>query len=604
MICSVATIVAVGLKIRSDFILGVPYGADKTPHWVLVGGITSHGASFRLRYDGDYAATLTVFRVSDGGTVYTYNSSTIEKVIKGLDHVTASTAFQPNTKYRYTLTAGSREVHGTFATPDVVGIPFNFSVVTASCAFSGSKSSIFQEASTAPTESGNRPLFVMHGGDFHYEDLATIDLKKRIAAVDKVLLSPTQASLFQSTALVYMWDDHDWLGNDSTQLGHSEEIIDSALQSYRELFPFYQPLPSQENYNNMSTTSNTSPYHAFTIGTVRFILTDLVSENSGDRIFSAAQMDWFVTELKNSSSYDYVVWLSTKPWIGEFEADNTGWAGHPTERTLISNVIQQYIADEKQNLLVVSGDSHMVAFDDGRNTYYANETKDSNATTAVSFPILQSAPWDNFGSVKGGPYSDGCTTTLYERNNHYSVIDFIFDEQGSCIQINSYSNGYKKIFSKKLCGSLFKPVVATSNQTLYPPYTSEAASQSCSAPPFLSINAYIVFGLSIALLLLLMVAAVLYFSCCEAVSMTILAVVYYAFSLGLALGLHWVTGVKLVDTFYVGLILLIQLAFALCFVVIHGSFSNAVRCGKKSDQSVDIYPEEYPSNKLIRVQVN
>jgi hypothetical protein len=549
-------------------------------------------------------ATLTVYRVSDGGAVYTYNSSTIEKAIKGLDHVTASTAFQPNTNYRYTLTAGSREVHGTFATPAVEGNPFNFSVVTASCAYSGSKSSIFQEASTAPTASGNRPLFVMHGGDFHYEDLATIDLKKRITAVDKVLLSPTQASLFQSTALVYMWDDHDWLGNDSTQLGQSQEVINSALQSYRELFPFYQPLPSQENYSNMSSTSYTSPYQAFTIGTVRFILTDLVSENSGNRIFSPAQMEWFLTELKNSSSYDYVVWLSTKPWIGEFEADNTGWAGHPTERTLISNVIQQYIADDKQNLLVVSGDSHMVAFDDGRNTYYSNQTMDSNATTPVSFPILQTASWDNFGSVKGGPYSDGCTTTLYERNKQYSVLDFIFEEQGSCIQINSYSTGYKQIFSKKLCGSLFKPVVAESNETSYQPYTSEAASQSCSAPPFLSINSYIAFGLSFALLIILMVAAVLYFSCCEAVWMTILAIVYYAFSLGLALGLHWVTGVKLIDTFYIGLILLIQLALALCFVVIHGSFSNAVRCSRKSDESVDVYPEECQSKTLIRVQVN
>lgn len=601
MICSVATIVAVGLKMRSDFALGVPYGTNKTPHWVLVGGITSHNATFRLRYDGDSVATLTVYQVIDGGVVYTYqtNSSTTEKTIKGLDQVTISDVLQPSTDYKYTLETEKMQVQGNFATPAVEGTPFNFSIVAASCAYSGSKSSIFQEASTAPTASGNKPLFVMHGGDFHYENLATKDIQKRIAAVDKVLLSSTQALLFQSMSLVYMWDDHDWLGNDSTQQGQSQEVIDTALQSYHELFPYYQPLPSQE-YSN-TTSNNTSPYHAFTIGTIRFILTDLVSENTGDRIFSEAQMEWLLTELKNSSSYDYVVWLSTKPWIGTYEEWNSGWAGHPAERTRISNVIQQYVANKKQNLLVVAGDSHMIAFDDGRNTYYSNQTTSNN--TILSFPILQTAPWDNFGSVKGKLYSDGCTTTLYERNKHYSVIDFINEDHGPCIQINSYSTGYNKIFSKRMCGSLFKPIV-TNNTSSYSSYISKEASQSCSAPPYLSVHSYIAFGLSFALLIILMVAALLYFSCCEAMWMTVTAIVYYAFSLGLALGLHWVVGVKVVDTFFIGVILLIQVALALGFVLIQGSFGSGAKGSSSLNRIDGIEPEQFPDNKLIRVHVH
>jgi phosphodiesterase/alkaline phosphatase D-like protein len=54
--------------------------------------------------------------------------------------------------------------------------------------------------------------------------------------------------------------------------------------------------------------------------------------------------------------------ISTKPWIGA--ADTSGsWFGFPHERTLISKWIASH---NITNLVVISGDAHMVAIDDGK----------------------------------------------------------------------------------------------------------------------------------------------------------------------------------------------------------------------------------------------
>lgn len=47
---------------------------------------------------------------------------------------------------------------------------------------------------------------------------------------------------------------------------------------------------------------------------------------------------------------------------------------------------------------MVSGDAHMLAYDDGTNTDYS-EAGDAG------FPLLHAASLDRIGSIKGGPYS-------------------------------------------------------------------------------------------------------------------------------------------------------------------------------------------------------
>ena len=76
-----------------------------------------------------------------------------------------------------------------------------------------------------------------------------------------------------------------------------------------------------------------SPYHAFTIGTVRFIVSDLRSEASGTSIYSPKQRSWIFNDISDAPSYNFVVWMTTKPWIGPLDPTGDGWAGFEDDQS-------------------------------------------------------------------------------------------------------------------------------------------------------------------------------------------------------------------------------------------------------------------------------
>jgi hypothetical protein len=348
-----------------------------------------------------------------------------------------------------------------------------------------------------------------------------------------VLNSKTQSDLFSNTALAYIWDDHDYLGNDSEGEGEGR---DAALESFRIGFPYYEPLPA--SLNTMS--KEVSPYHAFTIGTVRFIISDLRSEATAASIYSQEQKEWLYNEIANSTMYDFVVWISSKPWIGP-EKEDDAWWGHAQDRAELSEHIVQTVT--KQNLIALSSDAHMVGFDDGRNTYYGENS------SSVSFPILQSGPLDRLGSTKGGPFSDGCHTVKYERNFQYSTIEFQMPtatNEEACIEIKSGT------FSKKLCGAIFGS-------------KENAGGGSCSEST-LSGGSIALISISGILLLLSMIAACCYFERMEAVKVSAILICSFFFPLIAGFGIPLAMGVKQFDTFTILLISFLQMLTTFCFI--------------------------------------
>ena len=216
-------------------------------------------------------------------------------------------------------------------------------------------------------------------------------------------------------------------------------------------------------HHQLALEGNAVPiYHAFTVGTVRFILTDLRSEANETSIYSKEQRDWLFNELSQADQYDFVIWASSKPWIGTVELGDDNWTGQPNDRAELSQFISTTLS-QTQNLLVVSSDAHMLAFDDGSNTFYGN------GTPSLSFPILQTGPLDRLGSTKGGPFSDGCHTVTKERNHQYSTISFEMNGTDPCLTIEMYDS-QNVVMNRQLCGRIFQ----------------EAApgTGSCSAPTF------------------------------------------------------------------------------------------------------------------------
>jgi phosphodiesterase/alkaline phosphatase D-like protein len=89
--------------------------------------------------------------------------------------------------------------------------------------------------------------------------------------------------------------------------------------------------------------------------------------------------------------------VNSVPWIAAAATGSDSWAGYPGERRELANFVARHGI---RNLLMLSGDAHMVAIDDGTNNRYATDGDGS-------FPVMHAAALDRRSEVKGGPYSEG-----------------------------------------------------------------------------------------------------------------------------------------------------------------------------------------------------
>ena len=270
-------------------------------------------------------------------------------------------------------------------------------------------------------EKEKQTFMMLHMGDMTYSDISDNSLALYEQSLRSVLERDRVRSVFSRMPVSYMYDDHDYGDNNS---GFMSPSRDAALHNYRNMVPSYD-LPSRE-----------ASYHAFTVGTVRIIMSDtraLADRDTGSTL-GLSQREWFLQELRNASSYDVVVWMTSKPWIGEADLGKDSWAAYPSERMLISETLA---ALNVTNLVAVAGDAHMLAADDGRNTDYSGK--------GGGFPVFQAAPLSNRGSSKGGPYSQGCVAWKLFRNEQYGILRItrVGKSDGPCVEFRGYKAGHK-----------------------------------------------------------------------------------------------------------------------------------------------------------------
>jgi phosphodiesterase/alkaline phosphatase D-like protein len=238
-----------------------------------------------------------------------------------------------------------------------------------------------------------RPLLFIHTGDFHYNDTNTTNADEYRFNYDNVLSQRNQGALYRGVPIAYMWDDHDYCGDntDTTAVGRN-----TARAVYRERVPHYPLGPSDGTIGQ-----------AFTIGRVRVLMTDLRSgaqaislrESATKTRMGVAQKAWFKQELiaARDSGAPMILWVCPDPWIGRAALTEDTWGGHATERTEIANFIRD---NRISNVVIVAGDMHALAFDDGVNSDYATGG-------GAPLTVLHGAALTQGGSIKGGPYGGG-----------------------------------------------------------------------------------------------------------------------------------------------------------------------------------------------------
>lgn len=294
-----------------------------------------------------------------------------------------------NSQFHYALEIDGRtivESKGRFRTFPPADAAASFMFVCAGDAQTGSDNEVFDEIRNED------PLFFLHLGDLHYGDVNSTLLQKYREKYREVLESPKQAALYRDVPLAYVWDDHDYIANNTHR--DSPGRLQARLM-YQECVPHY-PL--------VEGSGGVAIYQAFTVGRVRFLLTDTRSErdpqdNDGfdKTLLGSRQKEWLKTELRESKDrHALIVWVNSVPWIGKPKEHEDEWFGYPTEREELGQFIT---SNGIHNLCMLSADAHMLAIDDGSNNRPPNGSG--------GFPVFHASPLDRRRSDKGGPYSHG-----------------------------------------------------------------------------------------------------------------------------------------------------------------------------------------------------
>ncbi len=385
--------------------------------WAWSGAVTPNAFSVNAKLDEDDGTfVLLVSRSEDLSSPLRFDG----QVTRASDDpvvVFRAAGLDPDTDYHYAVEVdgvadiGRRGSVRTFP----VGVA-SFTIAFGSCIITGSNGSVFDSIRA------ENPLLFLIAGDFQYENVAENDPDALRAAYERNLTSPAQQALYLSAPITYAWDDHDYGGDGSDGTSAARP---SATSVYRENVPHYD-LPDSDG----------GIYHAFSIGRVRFILTDTRShrdpateaDDANKSMLGDEQKAWLKAEmLAAKESHGLIAWVNGVPWIAEAAAGGDDWGGYSTEREEIANFIAE---NGIINLVMLSGDAHMLAIDDGTNSNFATNGK------GAGFPVFHAAALDRPGKVKGGPYSEG----TYPGGGQYGVMSVTDD--GSRITVRWSGRDY------------------------------------------------------------------------------------------------------------------------------------------------------------------
>lgn len=397
------------------------------PVWAWSGGVTTDSSvevSVMLTTDTSNTR-LAVSKTIDFGTcVYSdYVSANASQnnvarySVEGLD---------PWTPYYYAVENGGvldTSLVGRVTTFGTGATSFKFGI--ASC-----ENNVFgaSYANTAwPLIEAHSPLFFMHTGDFHYNNITTNNPDIYRTAFTEVLAEPTHTDFWKKFPVVYMWDDHDYGANDSDSTSPSRS---AARQAFREIVPHY-PLAAG--------IGDSPVYFTFSVGRCRFIVTDnrsertpaTVGDSAAKTMLGSEQKAWFKEQLLVANAdpdVEVIFWVNSVSWTG---IANTGenWSAYPTERAEIANFIKD---NDIRGLFILCGDMHSAAIDDGRSYDFTSDGTNP-VLTGNGLPVFQAAPLAQTASTKGTPYMIGpYMTTGF--NRQFGIVNVM--DSGSNVLVN------------------------------------------------------------------------------------------------------------------------------------------------------------------------
>ncbi len=292
--------------------------------------------------------------------------------------------------------------------------PFRFVILTDF----RTVSKINQPVDTFLHAVNENPAFVILGGDFDHRNPISLDDKRTMF---RDLYTPANGMeafvnlILKRFPVVHFWDDHDYGDNNADKTYPDKQM---SLQVLQEYFPIYPVTPHGD-------------WQQFSYGNADFFVLDSRSQRDparepdsttksmldGDDLGDAGQLTWLLDGLKNSDArWKFILSpVILNPTTKEFD----GWAAYATERQKILDFLK---TNNIQNVIVLSGDLHAGAIDDGTNSGLpelvaptANDGFDKRCLTEGT---------GNLGKWTGGIYADAGGTQC----NGYALIEVSPDQ--------------------------------------------------------------------------------------------------------------------------------------------------------------------------------
>ncbi len=397
---------------RGQYITHGPVTGAMTDHSCRIYIRTDITRNFTLEYSSD--SSFTTFESIASGTDPALDNSRIIDI----------NSLQPVTRYymRFNFDGNTDNRVGTFKTFPMPGTAAHLTFVTGSC----QETPNMKVFDVMPRHD---PDLFIHTGDFTYpsyqipgglgypQNWSAIELAWRKRGEE-----PICKDMLRSIPIAYMPDDDDTWGNSRyfksapaqvryengklinyiDLIPRSPEMRTNCLQGYKKFFPGYPMVNDTDGY-----------YHSFIVGNCEFFMLDVRSCNTGgwnsleynaainfwtfngskqsQSLLNQPQLDWFLNKLKNSTAtWKFII--SGVPFNQNIQkliesalllqginfeiANQTGtgfrvsasfadyWGSYPIER----KKVLKYIKDNNiNNVIVISGDTHGCAIDDGRN---------------------------------------------------------------------------------------------------------------------------------------------------------------------------------------------------------------------------------------------
>lgn len=282
----------------------------------------------------------------------------------------------------------------------------DFSVVFGSCS-----NTPLAVAPVWTTIADAEPSMFIHAGDWGYDDPnhdSTLTVEEARGFWTSKL--PSIAPMLETVPIEYMPDGHDHSAYWEDRTPQVNEII---LDRIKENMP-HRPFPAE------------GMYRAFTVGRVRFIITDTqtfrddpyAASSSTKSKLGLTQRAWLLDELSDAQSVHgclCTIWVTTHPF-----AINGGverWGSYNDERAIIrDHITSNGLASRLQEW---AGDRHYLAMDSGINNPWGGHP------FLISAPLAFNSNTQGTVTIEQGPFRSG---------SYFTYISF--EDDGTNVTVN------------------------------------------------------------------------------------------------------------------------------------------------------------------------